>query len=161
MTNPYGITLDDASRRWAVAEGVPESVIAAICLLDERSIDEIVAKLSPVELEQVIKIGGRSRRGYPPGVHAALKDKRDLPPSPRADGAPRKAAPKGQSIPHNVAAQKRDRPSQRPAALRQRAANESRASPAMRRASLRMSNSAMLAIPVSRSACIEGARDTR
>ena len=28
-----------------------ESVIAAICLLDEKSVDEIVAKLSPVELE--------------------------------------------------------------------------------------------------------------
>jgi hypothetical protein len=52
MANPYGITLDDASLRWAAAEGVPESVIAAICLLDEKSVDEIVAKLSPVELEQ-------------------------------------------------------------------------------------------------------------
>ena len=53
MANPYRITLDDASLRWAAAEGVPELVIAAICLLSERSVDEIVAKLSPVELEQV------------------------------------------------------------------------------------------------------------
>jgi hypothetical protein len=73
MTNPYGITLDDASLRWAAAEGVPESVIAAICLLDQKSVDEIVAKLSPAELEQVIKIVGRSPRGYPPGAYDALK----------------------------------------------------------------------------------------
>jgi hypothetical protein len=78
MTNPYGITLDDASLRWAAAEGVPESVIAAICLLDQKSVDEIVAKLSPAELEQVIKIVGRSPRGYPPGAYDALKGKRNL-----------------------------------------------------------------------------------
>jgi hypothetical protein len=49
----------------AAAEGVSEAVIVAICLLPERSVDKIVAKLSPVELEQVIKIVGRSPRGYP------------------------------------------------------------------------------------------------
>jgi hypothetical protein len=78
MANPYGITLDGASLRWAAAEGVPEAVIAAICLLDEKGVDEIVAKLSPAELEQVIKIVGRSPRGYPPGAHDALKGKRNL-----------------------------------------------------------------------------------
>jgi hypothetical protein len=78
MGNPYGITLDDASLRWAAAEGVPEAVIAAICLLGEKSVDEIVARLSPAELEQVIKIAGRSPSCYPPGVYAALKGKRDL-----------------------------------------------------------------------------------
>ena len=78
MANPYGVVLDDASLRWAAAEGVPESVIAAICLLDEKSVDEIVAKLSRVELEQVIKIVGRSPRGYPPGAYDALKGKRNL-----------------------------------------------------------------------------------
>jgi hypothetical protein len=78
MGNPYGITLDEASLRWAAAEGVSEAVIAAICLLDEKSVDENVAKLSPVELEQVIKIVGRSPRGYPPGALDALKDKRNL-----------------------------------------------------------------------------------
>ena len=50
----------------------------AICLLDENSVDEIVAKLSPAELEQVIKIVGRSPRGYPPGAFDALKGKRNL-----------------------------------------------------------------------------------
>ena len=79
MDNPYGINLDEASLRWAAAEGVSKSVIAAICLLDEKSVDEIVAKLSPVELEQVIKIVGRSPRGYPPGAYDALKEHRRTP----------------------------------------------------------------------------------
>ena len=40
MANPYGISLDEASLRWAAAEGVFEAVIAAIYLLhDERSVD--------------------------------------------------------------------------------------------------------------------------
>lgn len=77
MANPYGIRLDDTSLRWAAAEGVSEAVIAAICLLPERSVDKIVAKLSPVELEQVIKIVGRSPRGYPSGALEALKGKRN------------------------------------------------------------------------------------
>jgi hypothetical protein len=62
---------------WRGVESVPETVIAAICLLDEnRSVDEIVARLTPVELEQVIKIVGRSPRGYPPGAYEALKEER-------------------------------------------------------------------------------------
>jgi hypothetical protein len=44
MTNHYGVELHDESVRWAAAECVSETVIAAICLLDERSIDEIVGK---------------------------------------------------------------------------------------------------------------------
>ena len=80
MTNPYGVVLDDASVRWAAAESVPETVIAAICLLETRSVDEIVARLTPAELEQVIKIVGRSPRGYPPGAYDALKGHRRLSP---------------------------------------------------------------------------------
>ena len=68
MTNPYGLVLDDASLRWATAESVPETVTAAICLLETRSVDEIVARLTPAELEQVIKIVGRCPRGYTPGA---------------------------------------------------------------------------------------------
>ena len=71
--------LDDASLRWAAAESVPETVIAAICLLETRSVDEIVARLTPAELEQVIKIVGRSPRGYPPGAYDALKEHRRTP----------------------------------------------------------------------------------
>jgi hypothetical protein len=80
MTNPYGVVLDDASLRWAAAESVPETVIAAICLLETRSVDEIVARLTPAELEQVIKIVGRCPRGYPPGAYDALKGHRRTPP---------------------------------------------------------------------------------
>ena len=50
MTNAYGVVLDDASLRWAAAESVPEAVIAAICLLETKSVDEIVARLTPIEL---------------------------------------------------------------------------------------------------------------
>jgi hypothetical protein len=78
MANPYGIKLDDHSLRWAAAEGVSESVIAAICLLEHRSVDEIVAKLSPTELGQVVNIVGRSPSCYPSGVYVALKGKRNL-----------------------------------------------------------------------------------
>jgi hypothetical protein len=43
------------------------------------SVDEIAAKLTPAELEQVIKIVGRSPRGYPPGAYDALKGHRRTP----------------------------------------------------------------------------------
>jgi len=74
LANPFGITLDDAPLRWAAAEGVPESVIAAICLRHERSVEEIVAHLTTGELDQVLKIAGRSPQCYPPGAYAALKE---------------------------------------------------------------------------------------
>jgi hypothetical protein len=45
MSNSFGITLDPASVRWAL----PETVIAAVLLLHEKSVDEIVAKLVPRE----------------------------------------------------------------------------------------------------------------
>jgi hypothetical protein len=46
MTNPSGVVLDDESLRWAAAESVSEAVIAAICLLETRTVDEIVARLT-------------------------------------------------------------------------------------------------------------------
>jgi hypothetical protein len=79
MANPYGVVLDDESLRWAAAESVSEAVIAAICLLETRSVDEIVARLTTVELEQVIKIVGRCPRCYPPGAYHALKGHRRTP----------------------------------------------------------------------------------
>ena len=78
MTNRYGIALDPGAQRWAAAEGVSETVIAAICLLPERSIDEIVVKLTPGELEQVVEILARCPTCYPPGALAALKAKRNF-----------------------------------------------------------------------------------
>ena len=41
MTNRYGITLDPASVRWAIAEGMPMTVTAAVLLLHERSVDDV------------------------------------------------------------------------------------------------------------------------
>jgi hypothetical protein len=86
MTNAYGVVLDDASLRWATAESVPETVIAAICLLETRSVDEIVARLTPPELEQVIRIVGRCPRAYPPGAYEALEGHRRTP-SPKPQPA--------------------------------------------------------------------------
>jgi hypothetical protein len=45
MTNAFGFVLDRASVRWAIAEGVSKTVIAAVLLLHERSIEEIASKL--------------------------------------------------------------------------------------------------------------------
>jgi hypothetical protein len=75
MANPYGITLDDDALRWAAAEGVSETVIAAVHLLPERGVDEVVAKLTAPELERVIKLVGLSPSCYPPGTFEALKSK--------------------------------------------------------------------------------------
>jgi hypothetical protein len=66
MTNRFGVVLHSESVRWAAAEGVSETVIAAVLLLHERTVDEIVAKLAPGELEQVIKLVGRCPSCYPP-----------------------------------------------------------------------------------------------
>ena len=88
MTNCFGVFLHPDDVRWAAAEGVSETVIAAVLLLHERSVDEIVPKLSAAELEQVIKLVGRSPRVYPPGTLDALKQRRALvaPEPPRQSG---------------------------------------------------------------------------
>jgi hypothetical protein len=51
---------------------VPESLIPAICLLDEEAGTRFV-RLTSVELEQVIKIVGRSPRRYLPGAYEARR----------------------------------------------------------------------------------------
>jgi hypothetical protein len=90
MTNRFGVELHPESVRWAAAEGVSEDVIAAFLLLHQRRVDEIVPKLSAAELEQVIKLVGRSPRVYPPGTLDALKQRRALvspePPQGPSDG---------------------------------------------------------------------------
>jgi len=78
MRNRFGVLLYRDDVRWAAAEGVSESVIAAVLLLHERSVQQIVAELSAAELEQVIKLVGRSPRAYPPGTLDALKQGRAL-----------------------------------------------------------------------------------
>ena len=76
ISNAFGFVLDDTSLRRAVVEGVPETVIAAIYLLHERSVGEVAAKLTPDELEHVIRLVGRCPSCYPPGTLDALKSKR-------------------------------------------------------------------------------------
>ncbi len=46
--------------------------MAAIRLLGDKSVDGIVARLWPAELEQAIKVVGWFPSGYLPGVYAAL-----------------------------------------------------------------------------------------
>ena len=59
MPNPSGIALDEASIRWAAAEGVSETIIAAVLLLHEKSVDEVAAKLTSDELGHVIRLVSR------------------------------------------------------------------------------------------------------
>jgi hypothetical protein len=47
MTNRFGLDLYPKEVRWAAAEGVSEDVIAAVLLLHERSVEEVVPQLSP------------------------------------------------------------------------------------------------------------------
>jgi hypothetical protein len=90
MTNCFGVLLHPDDVRWAAAKGVSEDVIAAVLLLHERSVDEIVPKLSAAELDQVIKLVGRSPRVYPPGTLEALKSKRNASPTPMAESRAKK-----------------------------------------------------------------------
>ena len=71
--NLFGIALDQASLRWAAAEGVTETVIAAVSLLQERSVEEITGKLTPAELADVTRLVSRCPSCYPPGAYDALK----------------------------------------------------------------------------------------
>jgi hypothetical protein len=94
MTNAFAVELHSESVRWAAAEGVSQTVIAAVLLLHERSVDEIASKLRPGELEQVIKLVGRCPSCYPAGALDALKARYPERPSastlmkPVAEGQP-------------------------------------------------------------------------
>ena len=77
--NLFGIALDQAWLRWAAAEGVTETVIAAVSLLHERSVEEVAGKLTPEELADVTRLVSRAREAhYPPGVFDALKALRNV-----------------------------------------------------------------------------------
>ena len=74
MTNPYGITLDDAWTEWAAEYGVSQTVSAALFLVSEsRPLDDIVAKLAPNECEQVIDIVRHWPDHFPRGTLTALE----------------------------------------------------------------------------------------
>ena len=62
MTNRFGVVLHPPDVRWAAAESVSETVIAAVLLLHERIVDEMVPELTAAELEHIIKPVERSPR---------------------------------------------------------------------------------------------------
>jgi hypothetical protein len=99
MSNHFDVLLHPDDVRWAAAEGVSETVIAAVLLLHDRSVEEIAPKLSAAELEQVIKLVRRSPRVYPPGTLDALKQ-------PRAFGSPEPPRRSSESARSEVAAEK-------------------------------------------------------
>ena len=88
MTNAFRIILDSASVRRAAVEDVSETVIAAIYLLHERSVADIVVKLRPGELEHVIRLVGRCPSCYPPGTLDALNGWSQAPPPAPVPSAP-------------------------------------------------------------------------
>jgi len=84
MTNPYGITLDREWSEWAANIAVSPTVAAALLLICQaRPLDEIVARLTPRELEQVVEIVGRCPDHFPPGTLDALKSRSLAPTSQR------------------------------------------------------------------------------
>jgi hypothetical protein len=105
MTNRFGFDLPPDRLRWAAAEGVSEDVIAAVLLLHERSVEEIVPQLSPAELEKVIELVGRSPRLYPRGILEALDQHKSSPASaPIAQSVPPNASSKEEATPSAIAA---------------------------------------------------------
>ena len=103
MTNRFGLDLPPDRVRWAAAESVSEDVIAAVLLLHECSVEEIVPQLSPLELEKVIELVGRSPRLYLRGILEALEQSKGL----------TALAPMPQSVPPNPAVKEEARPSAR------------------------------------------------
>jgi hypothetical protein len=115
MTNRFGVLLNPQDVHWAAAEHVSETVIAAVLLLHEHSVDEIVPELSAAELEQVIKLVGRSPRLYAPGMLDALNQRRSLLASapPTASPLPKAKASVTPHYPHQR--DKRPSPGVKPA----------------------------------------------
>jgi hypothetical protein len=77
MGNRFGIALSRAWTEWAAKQGVSETIAAALCLLSEkRKAEEVVDKLAPGELEQVIAVVGHQLACFPRGTLAALEESR-------------------------------------------------------------------------------------
>jgi hypothetical protein len=55
MSNRFGIRLYAAELGGAAAEHVSENVIAAVLMLHERSVDEVVSQLSASELGRALE----------------------------------------------------------------------------------------------------------
>ena len=77
MSNPYGIMLDREWAEWAAKIGVSSTVAAALLVISRsHPLPEVVARLTPGELEQVVGVIGRWPECFPPGTLAALKSVR-------------------------------------------------------------------------------------
>jgi hypothetical protein len=82
---------------------VTETVIAAVSLLHEWSVDEIAGKLTPAELVDVTRLVSRCPSCYPPGAYDALKAKRNLAlPAPSPQNLPPTLAAKERTTPTRV-----------------------------------------------------------
>ena len=92
MSNPYGISLDREWTEWVAKAGVSPTVAAALFLISERHPShEVMAKLTPSEVEQVAKIVRRWPDCFPPGSVDALKSRGQTlaqPPSVRVSADP-------------------------------------------------------------------------
>jgi hypothetical protein len=51
MSNRFEVTLHLDALRWAAAEGVSETVIAAVLLLHDRTVEKVASQVSASELE--------------------------------------------------------------------------------------------------------------
>jgi hypothetical protein len=109
MANRLGVLLHSDDVRWAAAEHASETVIAAVLLLHQRSVEDIAPQLSATELEHVIKLVGRSPRHYAPGTLDALKSGRAASPTQTSRSLPSSAKEEAAAHPHT-------RPSPRPEA---------------------------------------------
>jgi hypothetical protein len=78
MSNRFGVDLHPDSVHWAANEHVSDTVIAAVLLLHERSVEEIAPRLSPLELGKAIELVGLSPRLYPHGILETLDQHRSL-----------------------------------------------------------------------------------
>jgi len=77
MSNPYGISLDREWTEWAAKARVSPTVTAALLLISRsRPLPEIVARLTPGELEQIVGVIGRWPDCFPHGTLAALRSLR-------------------------------------------------------------------------------------
>jgi hypothetical protein len=99
MNNPYGVTLDREWAEWAAKAGVSPTIAAALLLISRsRPLPEIVVRLTPGELEQVVGVVGRWPDCFPHETLAAFKGVRlTLSPEPSAvcvstDQTPRQQA---------------------------------------------------------------------
>src|SRR6516225_11404624 len=77
MSSAYGITLDREWAEWAAKARVSPSVAAALLLISRsRPLPEIVARLTPGELKQIVGVIGRWPDCFPDGTLAALRSLR-------------------------------------------------------------------------------------